>query len=253
MTRTVADAALMLDVIGVPDERDRLALPAETTTFSQALLNPPRELRIGWSPDLGYAAVDQQVRTVVEKAVQAFTEAFAKNGWSVEEAHPGFADPIEIFNTIVRAENFVFAGALLEKHADLLDPGMRKFAQLGAEITAWAYLQATQARDKLCENLATFFQSYDLLVTPTVAVPPFAINTRPKEIDGRETHVLGWLPFTYPFNLTGNPAASLPCGWTEDGLPMGMQIVGRRFADALVLQASAVFEELRPWVRRRLL
>lgn len=246
MTRTVADAALMLDVIGVPDERDRLALPAENTTFSQALLNPPRELRIGWSHDLGYAAVDRQVRTVVEKAVQAFAE----NGWGVEEAHPGFTDPIEIFNTTVRAENFVFAGALLEKHADLLDPGMRAFTKLGTEITTLAYLQATQARDQLCHQLAAFFATHDLLVTPTVAVPPFPINTRPKEIDGRKTHVLGWLPFTYPFNLTGNPAASVPCGWTEDGLPIGMQIVGRRFADALVLQASAVFEQIHPWVHR---
>jgi Asp-tRNA(Asn)/Glu-tRNA(Gln) amidotransferase A subunit family amidase len=114
---------------------------------------------------------------------------------------------------------------------------MRAFAQVGAGITALDYLRANQARAQLSAQLAAFFEKYDLLVTPTLAVPPFEIHTRPREIAGRKIHPIGWLPFTYPFNLTGNPAASVPCGWTDDGLPIGLQIVGRRFADALVLQA----------------
>ncbi len=248
MTRTVADAALMLDVIAGPDERDRTSLPADRTSFLQALQVFPQKLRLGWSSDLGYAEVDPSVREVVGEAVKAFAEV----GWEVEEAQVDLADPVEIFNTLVRAENFAFAGPLLQKHASLLDPGMRKFTELGAAITTQAYLRAMQERDRLCGKLAAFFTRYDLLVTPTLAVLPFPIGSRPETINGKKMpHPLGWLPFTYPWNLTGNPAASLPCGWTEEGLPVGMQVVGKRFADALVLQVCAAFERLRPWTHRR--
>ncbi|MBI3795428.1 MAG: amidase [Deltaproteobacteria bacterium] len=247
MTRTVADAALMMDVIALPDERDRLSLPAPQQTFSQAIQSHPRKLRVGWTRDLGYAAVDPQVTSTVEKAVLAFREI----GWDVEEAHPGFPDPMETFTTTVRAENYVVAGELLATHGNLLDPGMRTFVQVSAGITALDYLRANQQRAKLCTQLASFFEKYDLLVTPTLPVPPIAINTRLKEVAGRKVHILGWLIFTYPFNLTGNPAASVPCGWTAEGLPLGMQIIGRRFADAVVLQASAAFEQLQPWTQRR--
>jgi aspartyl-tRNA(Asn)/glutamyl-tRNA(Gln) amidotransferase subunit A len=247
MTRTVADAALMMDVLALPDERDRLCVPTETRSFSEAIKSHPRKLRIGWTRDLGYAVVDPQVVSAVEKAISAFREI----GWEVEEANPGFPDPVEIFNTTVRAENYVVAGDLLSRHAELLDPGMRAFARVGAGITALDYLRANQERARLSAQLATFFGKYDLLVTPTVAIPPFPIGSRIREIAGRKVGVIGWIAFTYPFNLTGNPAASVPCGWTDNGLPIGLQIVGRRFADALVLQASAAFEEVRPWAQRR--
>ena len=247
LTRTVADAALMMDVIALPDERDRLSVPPPGQTFSQALQSHPRKLRVGWTRDLGYAAVDPQVVSAVEKAVLAFREI----GWDVEEVNPGFPDPMDTFTTTVRAENYVVAGELLAKHGDLLDPGMRTFVQVSAGITALDYLRANQERAKLCAQLASFFEQYDLLVTPTLPAPPIAVNARLKEVAGRKVHIIGWLIFTYPFNLTGNPAASVPCGWSADGLPIGLQIVGRRFADALVLQASAAFEQARPWAQRR--
>jgi aspartyl-tRNA(Asn)/glutamyl-tRNA(Gln) amidotransferase subunit A len=202
---------------------------------------------VGWTRDLGYAAVDSQVTSAVAKAIPAFREV----GWDVEEASPSFPDPVEIFNVVVRAENYQVAGELLSRHPDLLDPGMKAFAQVGAGISALDYLRANQERNHLCAQLAAFFEKYDLLVTPTVAVPPFTIGTRLKEVAGRQVHVIGWIAFTYPFNLTGNPAASVPCGWTADGLPIGLQIIGPRFADALVLQASAAFEQARPWAQRR--
>lgn len=248
MTRTVADAALMMDVLALPDERDRHSVPAAAQPFSHALRSHPRTLRVGWTRDLGYAAVDPQVVTVCEQAVSAFRDI----GWEVEEASPGFPDPMDIFTTTVRAENYVVVGDLLSRHADLLDPGMRAFAQVSAGMTALDYLRANQERAQLSAQLAAFFDTYDLLVTPTVPVPPFTLNSRIREIAGRKIHIIGWLVFTYPFNLTGNPAASVPCGWTADGLPIGLQIIGRRFADALVLQASAAFEQARPWAQRRL-
>lgn len=247
LTRTVADAALMMDVIALPDERDRLSVLPPGQTFSQAMQSHPRKLRVGWTRDLGYAAVDPQVVSTVEKAVLAFREV----GWDVEEVSPGFPDPMDTFTTTVRAENYVVAGELLAKHSDLLDPGMRAFVQVSTGITALDYLRANQERAKLCAQLASFFEKYDLLVTPTLPAPPIAINTRLKEVAGRKVHIIGWLIFTYPFNLTGNPAASVPCGWSADGLPIGLQIVGRRFADALVLQASVAFEQVRPWAQRR--
>jgi aspartyl-tRNA(Asn)/glutamyl-tRNA(Gln) amidotransferase subunit A len=247
MTRTVADAALMMDVLALPDERDRHSVPAETPSFSQAIQSYPRKLRIGWTPDLGYAAIDPQVVRVVENAVTAFREL----GWEVEEASPGFIDPVDTFTTTVRAENYVVVGELLSKYPELLDRGMRAFAQVSMGISALDYLRANQERAQLCTQLAAFFDKYDLLVTPTLPVPPFTINARIKEIAGRKVHIIGWLAFTYPFNLTGNPAASVPCGWTADGLPIGLQIIGRRFADALVLQASAAFEQARPWAQQR--
>jgi aspartyl-tRNA(Asn)/glutamyl-tRNA(Gln) amidotransferase subunit A len=247
MTRTVADAALMMDVIAVPDERDRFSVPAEIPPFSHAILSHPKRLRIAWTHDFGYAAVDPQVVSVVEQAIPAFAEI----GWDVEEANPGFTDPVDIINTTIRAEHHVVAGDLLAAHPDLLDPGMKAFTQLGADMSALEYLRANQARTILCSQLAKFFEKYDLLVTPTVAVPPFALHSRFKEIAGRKVHPIGWIAFTYPFNLTGNPAANVPCGWTADGLPIGLQIIGRRFADALVLQASAAFEQARPWSQQR--
>jgi len=247
MTRTVTDAALMMDVIALPDECDRFSLPAELQLFSHTVQSHPRRLRLGWSRDLGYAAVDPQVVQLTEQALTAFHQI----GWEVEETSPGFADPCEIFNVIIRAENYVVAKELLATHAELLDPGMRSFTQAGAAITAFDYLRANQERARLSTQLARFFEHYDLLVTPTLAVLPFTINTRPERIAGREIHSISWLAFTYLFNLTGHPAASVPCGWTMDGLPVGLQIVGRRFADALVLQASAAFEQVRPWTHRR--
>jgi len=247
MTRTVADAALMMDVIALPDERDQHGVPAPAQSFSQAIQSHPRKLRIGWTRDLGYAAVEPQVASAVEKAALAFREV----GWEVEEAHPEFPDPMETFTTTVRAENYVVVGGLLAEHGHLLDPGMRAFVQVSAGITALDYLRANQARAQLCAQLAAFFDKYDLLVTPTLPAAPIAVNGRLREVAGRKVHIIGWLIFTYPFNLTGNPAASVPCGWTIDGLPLGMQLIGRRFADALVLQASAAFEQVRPWAQRR--
>jgi aspartyl-tRNA(Asn)/glutamyl-tRNA(Gln) amidotransferase subunit A len=247
MTRTVADAALMMDVLAHPDERSRLCVPAPEQSFTQTLASYPRKLRIGWTPDLGYAAVEPQVSKTLTQAVSAFREI----GWEIEEATPGFSDPFEMFTTTVRAENYVVAGELLAEHGQLFDPAQRAFVQVSAGITALDYLRAERERAKLCAQLATFFEKYDLLITPTVPLPPFTIGSRIKAIAGRKIHVLGWMVFTYPFNLTGNPAASIPCGWTGDGLPIGMQIIGRRFADAVVLQASAAFEEVRPWIQKR--
>ncbi len=247
MTCTVADAALMLDVIAHPAEAARSSLPAHETTYLASIGAIPVSLRVGFSPDLGYAPVDAQVADIVRQAVSAFEDI----GWAVEESHPGFDDPNEIFNTVIRAENYAVARPLLERHADLLDPGMRAFTENGATVTAQDYLLAQAERDRIAGTLADYFDRHDVLVTPTLAVPPFEIHTRPQQIAGRAIHGVSWIAFTYPFNLTGNPAASVPCGFTRDGLPVGMQVVGPRHADALVLKVCAAFEQARPWIDHR--
>jgi len=247
MTRTVADAAALMDIIAKPHERDRHSIPASDVSFSTAITQDPGPLRVGWSPDLGYAPVDPQVAAVTREAMAGFGEI----GWPVDESDPEFSDPNEFFNTIIRAENYVATKELLRAHSDQLDPGLREFTENGANISAFDYLSANQLRDDLYSSIARYFENHDLLVTPTLAVPPFAIGTRPDKIASRDIHGMSWVAFTYPFNLSGNPAASVPCGFTRDGLPIGLQIVGARGADALVLQASAAFERARPWAQHR--
>jgi aspartyl-tRNA(Asn)/glutamyl-tRNA(Gln) amidotransferase subunit A len=126
------------------------------------------------------------------------------------------------------------------------------FIQRGAAVTARDYLLAEERVKTYWNEVVTFLARFDLLLTPTVAVPPFAADQRPpRELEGQPLSVLGWMPFTYPFNLTGQPAASVPVGFTEDGLPVGLQIVGRRHADRVVLAAAAAYEAACPWNGRR--
>ncbi|MFH1169868.1 MAG: amidase family protein [Chloroflexota bacterium] len=118
--------------------------------------------------------------------------------------------------------------------------------------TAAEYIAACSRQLAYWDALRPFFEQYDLLLTPTVAVPPFELGSfGPREIDGQRVSPIGWMAFTYPFNLTGQPAASVPCGWTDEGLPVGLQIIGRRFADVAVLRAAAAFEQALPWAGRR--
>jgi len=248
MTRTVRDAALMLDVIARASEYDRRSVPgAEPISFVDALATNPDDLHIGWSADLGFAPVDPEIARLTTAAVTAFCEL----GWQVTPADPAFTDPIDAFNTIIRAENYIATAPLLAAHGDALDPALREFTENGRDISATDYLAAQAERDAMCRALAGYFEQYDLLVTPTLAVPPLTLGERPAEIDGREIHSMSWLGFTYPFNLGGNPAASVPCGFTQSGLPVGLQIVGPRFSDARVLQASAAFERICPWAHHR--
>ena len=247
MTRTVADAALMLDCMAGADQADRLTTPADPLPYRERLDTLPPDLRMMWSADLGYAAVDPDVARLTSAAAQAFDEVDS----IVLEADFTLEDPEPIFNTIMRAENYVFARDLADQHAEELDPGMLEYTRNGAGITAHDYLAAQAARDELCVALGQVFERCDLLLTPTLAVPPFEHGRRPRHVAGRAISGMNWLSFTYPFNLTGNPAISVPSGWTREGLPVGLQIIGPRHADALVLQAAAAFEALRPWADRR--
>jgi aspartyl-tRNA(Asn)/glutamyl-tRNA(Gln) amidotransferase subunit A len=239
ITRDVADAALLLTVLAQPDARDWHALPYEPRDYRAGLQAGVRDLRIAYSSNLGYAQVDPEVQSIVHAAVKLFVELGAK----VEEKHPGFDDPEPIF----RAHWFSGAAFLLKGLKDRkgVDPGLLDVAAQGEKVTAAELLEAQMKRGVLGMHMNLFHRDYDLLVTPTLAVPAFDVGREFPEGNQRWTD---WTPFTYPFNLTGQPAASIPCGFTRSGLPVGLHIVGPRFADALVLRAARAFEAARPIV-----
>jgi len=244
LTRTVADAALVLSVIAGYDDRDRLSIPSDDVDWLRAADGDLRGVRVAYSPDLGYAAVDPAVRTVTDRAATVFERDL---GATVDRADPGWEDPYEALLPLIVCESDL---AGMRRLADEL--GERMSPHLVDVLRAdWTAEQLTSAvvRRKAVYNAAwRFFRAYDLLLTPTLAVPPFEHGLQgPATIDGREVDAFYWLSFTFPFNFTGQPAATVPAGFTPDGLPVGLQIVGRRLDDALVLRASAAYEAAAPW------
>jgi aspartyl-tRNA(Asn)/glutamyl-tRNA(Gln) amidotransferase subunit A len=249
LARTVRDAAAVLDVIAGGDDRDRTSLPREPGSYVEACDADVRGLHVAWTPDLGYAAVDDRVLEVCGNAAAAFEEQL---GCHVEVVNPGWENPEEIFGTIVAAQFYAAWGDELPAREADLDASLVRFLRRGGAVTAREYLKAMAQVAAYWQEAQTFLARFDLLLTPTTAVPPFPLGTGvPREIAGREVSRLGWMPFTYPFNLTGQPAVSVPAGFTEDGLPIGLQIVGRRHADRTVLAAAAAFEAACPWRDRR--
>jgi aspartyl-tRNA(Asn)/glutamyl-tRNA(Gln) amidotransferase subunit A len=236
IAREVTDAALMLNVLSLPDARDWHALPYEPRDYRAGLDVGVQDLRIAFSSNLGYAQVDPEVADIVKKAVNVFTDLGAK----VEAKHPGFENAGPVFQT----HWFSGAAALIRTVKDKkhVDRGLLEVAAQGEKITAAELLEAQMKRGALGMQMNLFHREFDLLVTPTLAVAAFDVGQESPE-KGRWTD---WTPFTYPFNLTGQPAASIPCGFTKAGLPVGFQIVGPRFADALVLRAARAFDTARP-------
>jgi len=248
MTRTVRDAALMLNAIAGPDPRDLSSLPADGTDYLAALDRGVAGLRIAWTPDWGYAAVDPEVRRITEAAAKRFAEA----GCAVDAEAPGFSDPADPFLVVYSAS---FAARFADKLPEArhrLDPGLVTLIEYGTRWNAAEFITAANTRRTLNDVFGRFFTRYDLLLTPTLAAPPLPVGIDAyEEIAGRPVTRTGWYAFTYPLNLTGYPAATVPCGWTAAGLPVGLQIVGPRFADATVLRAAAAFEALAPWGGKR--
>ncbi len=248
MTRTVRDTALMLDVLAGPDDRDRHSLPAASGSHLTACDEPIQGWSVAWSPDLGYAQVDPEVAAVALQAAAVFETL----GCRVETVATGWENPEEIFGVLAAAEMYANWGDRLAEWGDRMDPTLVRYLERGRSVTLREYLEAARRRREFWADVQSFLARFDLLLTPTVAVPPFAAGGFwPREIAGHKQTPLGWMAFTYPFNLTGQPAATAPAGFTADGLPVGLQLVGRRHADRAVLAASAAFEAARPWASRK--
>ncbi len=248
MSRTVADTALLLQVLAGADPRDPTSMRQTPPDFSTGLNQGVAGLRMAWSPDLGYAGVDPEVVSITEKAAQVFTELGAK----VDDASLTLEDPFPAFFDVFSTGTYTSYGHLLEKHRQDFTDYVRLTLEHAASLTAADLSRALLRVDQLRRQMETFFDDYDLLLTPTMAVPAFPIEQRPTVIGGKEVNPFwGYLPFTFPINMSGQTAASVPCGFSADGMPIGLHIVGPWGAEALVLRASAAFEEARPWAQQR--
>lgn len=244
ITRTVRDAALMLNSMAGADSSDPLSLPVETN-FLTGIQKGITGLRIAWSSNLGYASIDPEVHQICSKAAASFSEL----GCSVEEIHPNIPDPWENIVHVIWAS--AFAGLYLHKLdevQELMDPGLVDIIKQGDQISASKLAKAHSQRNEYYQNWCNVLKDFDLLLTSTLPITAFQIGQdKPREINGRSTTYLGWSAFTYPFNITGHPAATLPCGFTRNGMPVGLQVVGQWRDDITVLRASAAFEKFAPW------
>lgn len=240
MSRTVADSALMLNVISEPDTRDWYQQPLPQVDFCWDLAKGIRGAKIAFSPRLGWINhVDPEVEATVAATAKRFTEL----GAHITEIDPPGGDPSAFFKILY----FSGAGFLLadypEEKLNLLDPNLRAVVEESRTMTRRDFQQATADRAAYGAGFKAFMRDYDFLVTPMIAVPPFD-TPLVTPLDPANKLWMDWTPFTYPFNLTQQPAASVPCGFTNDGLPIGIQIVGRMGEDARVLQASHALEKL---------
>ncbi|QGN35494.1 amidase [Microlunatus sp. Gsoil 973] len=244
MTRTVADAALLMDVITGFDSRDWSAMPTPQGSFTRGLTDPIAGLRIAFSPTLGYGTND----TSVEDAVRAAVDVLADAGAVVAEADPKIIEPLEAFQVLW----FAAVAKVLQGHdhqLDLVDPGLVAIAEQGRGLSASQYLDATAVRMELGIELGRFHSEYDILVTPTMPIPAFSTDLQAPE-GWRSSLWTTWTPYTYPFNMTQQPALSVPCGFSADGMPVGLQIVGPRHSDRTVLQVGQAFQDLTDWHTR---
>ncbi|MFF3572108.1 amidase [Nocardia jiangxiensis] len=241
IARTVPDIALAMTVLAGPDPRDRHTLPAGDLDWQAAVHDPDiRGIRIGYSADFGYLTVDPEVRAAADRAAAAFESEL---GCVVTEFVPDWEDPAQHFTALIMAEtDLVGMRALLPEFRERMSPHL--VAMLETDWTAEDFTQANLMRKSVVNRMARIMSRFDLLLTPTAAVPAFPLGIEgPTEIDGRAVSATAWQGFTPIANLTGQPAISLPAGTTAAGLPIGIQLIGRHLADASVLRAATAYEQ----------
>ena len=246
MARTVRDAALLLTAISGFDARDPASVAAEVPAYLDACERPAKGLRVAWSPTLGYGRPTPEVLEITGKAARVFEEL----GCTVELVEKFFDDPIELW----MAEFYAGVGTRLKKplaeHSDIIDPAVVDVLRNALDQTIDEYYGRVFARYELREKIRQFFLGFDLLMTPTTPTTAFDIGRDlPIELDGES--IVGWVAYTYPFNLCGLPAASVPCGFTQAGLPVGLQIVSSALHETDILSAAAAFEAAQPWADRK--
>ena len=246
MTRTVADAALMLNVMARPDARDPANLPYDGRDFRAGIEDGVKGLRVAFSPTLGYGRVDPEVADIVAGAAAAL----AGLGAEVEEIDAPFDDPSECFRIHFFCGISHALRNLTAEQRKLIDPGILPILEASREIGRAEYMEAIDRRVAFSRAARQFLEAWDVLVTPTIAVPPFEAGQLSPQGYDRENW-MEWSPFTYPFNLTGQPAISVPCGFTAAGLPVGLQIVGRHHDEATVLRTARAYEAAHPTTGRR--
>ena len=250
MVRTVADAALSLAAIAGPDDRAPLSYAADGRRFLAAL--EPASVkgwRVAWTPDLdGLLPVEPEVAATIERASGAFREL----GAGVERAAPDFR---ELLEAVLPSRGLIMValhGDKLARHRDKLPPALVWNIEQGLGLTARDIARGDAVRGLLAERVRRFFEKYDILLLPTEAVAPFPVDeVFPREINGIPLdNPIHWFALAYAVTVVGLPAMSVPAGFTSTGLPVGMQIVGRRRREDEVIRAAAAFELARPWAHR---
>jgi aspartyl-tRNA(Asn)/glutamyl-tRNA(Gln) amidotransferase subunit A len=236
MARTVGDLAVLLDVLCEPDPRDWGALEGPARSFRDGLDGGVGDLRVALSLDFGYVDVEPEVSALVQRAA----ERLAALGAHVEAVDPGFEDPRGTFDAMWSA-GAARAVADLGARDELLDPGLLRIVETGRGLSALDYLAAWRGRDELGLRMSELHEDWDVLITPTVPIAAFEAG-RDAPADSSDPEWPSWTPFTYPFNLTQQPAGTIPCGFTSAGLPVGLQIVAPRYADYLVLRVMRAYE-----------
>lgn len=242
MARGIADLAVMLDIIAMPDPRDAYCVPRPVPGYAAILEQGIAGLRIAYSPTLGYAAVDPAVAEVAARAVGVLEAA----GAVVEQVDSLFDDPLEILAGIWGHGLAHLLDKLGEERWPLLEPPVLEMGLAARPLSALDLASLTARREVLCLTMGQFHSRYDLLVTPQLPLTAFQAGIEFPPGRGLRRW-WEWSPFTYPFNLTGQPAATVPCGFAVDGLPVALQIVGARFADDIVLRAARAFEVRQPF------
>ncbi len=246
LVRYVKDAALMLDAMAGEHDSDRYSLPKPNVSYLEMLKEKPKKLKIGYSLTLGFAkTIASEVEKSILEAVQKFESEF---DWSVEKSKIRIRSPGESM-WITWTSGFAYMlKPFLKEWEDKIDPELVETVKIGLDYSVQDVRLAEIQREIVYESICRHFKRYHILITPTLACPAFELGRSfPTKIDDKDVGPGEWMPFTYPFNMSGHPAASIPCGWSSDGLPIGMQIVGRRFDEVSVLQVSKAFEEIAPW------
>ncbi len=250
ITSNVRDSALLLQALSGPDDRDPVCIRSQPPDFSASLDGGVKGLRIGWTPNFGSAAVDPEVSSVCEAAAMAFQDM----GASVETAdiYIDIDDAIDLLDTIMWTDRTANSGHLLAEHADKMSdtfrPPLEQAMGWSAQKVAFALRRLEWHRFRM----AQVFDKYDLLLSPTMSVPAFTIGTLPEVIGGQKINnpIWGFNPFNFLINMSKQTAASIPCGFTSDGLPIGLHIIGDCGQESLVLQASAAYEQAHPWAHK---
>ncbi|WP_193161412.1 amidase [Microbulbifer hainanensis] len=250
MSWTVADCALLMNVLTEADSRDTNAIPRRNIDYQEAIAGEPGELlkglRIAYSATLGYVQVEREVEESVRKAAHLLQSL----GAELVEVAPGFDDPMAEFGHLFYGGAANALRSIGKRQRALMDPQLVAVAEKASQLSMLDYLAAVNERMALCERMASFHRKYDLLLTPTLPITAFKAGREVPE-DWPSTRWPSWTPFTYPFNLTGQPALSVPCGFSSDGLPIGLQLVGRRYEDALVLRAGQAYQLAAPLTDKR--
>jgi amidase len=250
IARTVADVALMLSAMAGPDDRAPLSYDVDTSQFTRAVKAPSiKGWRVAWTPDLdGLIPVDEEVRRIAQDALRAFRSLGAR----VETACPAFSEVPDIISGTRAVAMVAFHADKLPEWRDGMQKELVRDVERGLALTAKEIARSEVLRSVLWHRVRTFMETRDLLVLPTVAMQPFPVEEPyPTEINGKPADTYTqWFSLTYAITLTGLPAISVPCGYTRGGLPVGLQIVGRRRQEAAVLRAAAAFEAAAPWSAR---